>query len=127
MFLMLYTLTNKDFEYRYSDIYKGYFISLNLDTKALFEKMPRAKVNVNIETIYDKINVVGIDYNGFEGFEIDTLTIMGEESAFYILDKSLYDTRLQTLKYSQGITIDYSADAFNNEFLEVVVWNGIPM
>ena len=121
---MVYTLNEDDLSYRYSDIYKGYFMYLNMDTKTLFENMPRAKVNINVDLqseylLANNINIVGIDYNGFENFEIDTLKIEGQAQTFYLLDKSLYNTKLQTLKYSNGITFDYANNAVNNEFLEV--------
>ena len=123
---MLYTLDENDFAYRYSDIYDGYFISLNMDTKKLFASMPRAKVNVNIDLqsqylLDNNINIVGIDYNGFEKFEIDTLSITGEEQTFYILEKSLFDTKLQTLKYSNNINLDIAENSINSEYVEVVL------
>ena len=123
---MVYTLNEDDFNYRYSDVYKGYFVSLSMDTKKLFADMPRAKVNINIDLqsdyLIDKdINIVGIDYNGFENFEIDTLTITGEEQTIYLLDKSLFNTKLQTLKHSNGITFDIAENAVNNEYAEVVL------
>ena len=123
---MLYTLSEKDFTYRYSDVYKGYFASLNLDTKKMFADMPRAKVNItiNLQSKYlidNKINIVGFDYNGLEDFEIDTLTITGESQTFYLLEKSLYNTNLQTLKYSSGITFDFGSNATNNEYTGVVL------
>ena len=123
---MVYTLDENDFSYRYSDIYNGYFLSLDMDTKHLFEDMPRAKVNINIDLqaeylLAQNMNVVGIDYNGFENFEIDTLTVKGQEQTFYLLDKSLYDTQLQTLKYSNGITFDIAQNAINNGYTEVVL------
>ena len=127
---MVYTLNEDDFNYRYSDVYKGYFVSLSMDTKKLFADMPRAKVNINIDLqsdyLIDKdINIVGIDYNGFENFEIDTLTISGNSQTIYLLDKSLFNTKLQTLKHSNGITFDIAENAINNEYSEVVLWNGI--
>ena len=124
---MVYNLTNKDFVYRYSEVYNGYFVSLSVDTKTLFANMPRAKVNVNIDLTYNDKKVVGIDYNGFENFEIDTLTITGENQTFYVLDKGLYDTELQTLKHSGSVSLDYAQTSINNEFSEVVLWNGTPI
>lgn len=123
---MLYTLDEDDFSYRYSDVYNGYFISLNMDTKKLFSNMPRAKVNVNIDLqsqylLSHNINIVGIDYNGFENFEIDTLSITGGEQTFYILEKSLFDSKLQTLKHSNNINLNIAENSINNEYVEVVV------
>ena len=123
---MVYTLNENDFSYRYSEVYDGYFVSLNMSTKKLFADMPRAKVNINIDLqsqyLKDKeINIVGIDYNGFEDFEIDTLTITGKAQTIYMLDKALYDTQLQTLKYTNGITFDFAENSINNEYVGVVL------
>ena len=124
---MVYNLTDKDFVYRYSKVYDGYFISLSVDTKTLFANMPRAKVNVNIATTFEDKKIVGIDYNGFENFEIDTLTITGEKQTFYILDKGLYNTKIQTLKRSKEISIDFAQNSINSEYTEVILWNGTPI
>ena len=126
---MVYTLNEDDFSYRYSEVYQGYFLSLDMDTKKMFDEMPRAKVNVNIDLksqyLKDKnINIVGLDYNAFEGFEIDTLTIKGDSQKLYLLEKSLYDTNLQTFIHSKVLEIDIAPNAINNEYQEVVVWNG---
>ena len=118
---MVYNLTDKDFVYRYSKVYDGYFISLSVDTKTLFANMPRAKVNVNIATTFEDKKIVGIDYNGFENFEIDTLTITGEKQTFYILDKGLYNTKIQTLQRSKEISIDFAQNSINSEYTEVIL------
>lgn len=118
---MVYNLTDKDFVYRYSKVYDGYFISLSVDTKTLFANMPRAKVNVNIATTFEDKKIVGIDYNGFENFEIDTLTITGENQTFYILDKGLYNTKIQTLQRSKEISIDFAQNSINSEYTEVIL------
>jgi hypothetical protein len=95
-----------------------------MDTKKMFEEMPRAKVNVLIDLqstyLQDKnINIVGIDYNGFENVEIDTLTIKGQSQIFYLLDNSLHNSNLQKLERSSGIDLDISGSAINNEYVEV--------
>lgn len=120
---MVYNLTDKDFVYRYSEVYDGYFVSLSVDMKSRFANMPRAKVNVSISTTFNDKKIVGIDYNGFENFEIDTLTltITGENQTFYVLDKGLYNTKIQTLKRSSGITLDFAQNAINNEYAEVIL------
>ena len=127
-----YNLNENNFEYRYSEVYKGYFLSLSMDTKKMFANMPRAKVSIDIDLqsnyLLDKeINIVGFDYNAFENFEIDTLTIKGQPQTIYLLEKSLYNTNLQTLKYSNGITFDIGLNAINNKYVEVILWNGILM
>lgn len=123
---MVYSLDVDDFTYRYSDTYGGYFASLNMDTKRLFEEMPRVKVNVTFDLDSDylksnNINIVGIDYNGFENFEIDTLTIKGGSQTFYLLGESLHNSKLQTLKRSNGITLDISESAIDSTYQEVVL------
>ncbi|MBR4999176.1 MAG: hypothetical protein IKY10_04770, partial [Clostridia bacterium] len=123
---MVYTLNEDDFSYRYSEVYQGYFLSLDMDTKKMFDEMPRAKVNVNIDLksqyLKDKnINIVGLDYNAFEGFEIDTLTIKGDLQKLYLLEKSLYDTNLQTFIHSKVLEIGIAQNAINNEYQEVAV------
>lgn len=123
---MVYTLNEDDFSYRYSESFQGYFLSLNMDTKKMFDEMPRAKVNINIDLegqyLKDKnINVVGLDYNAFENFEIDTLTIKGQEQTIYLLDKSLWNTKLQTFRHAKGLLLDIATNAINSEYLEVVL------
>lgn len=130
---MTYTLTDTSklngaelFTYRYSEIYDGYFLSLSMDGKKLFADMPRAKVNItlDLQSKYlagKEIKVVGLDYNAFDGLEIDTLTIKGNARTFYLLEKSLNDTQLKTLKHSRGIVLDGTANAINNEYSEVLI------
>ena len=121
---IVYCLKDNNFDLRYSDTYKGYFVSLKMDTKKLFEEMPRAKVNVliDLESSYfqdNNINIVGIDYNGFENVEIDTLTIKGNEQTFYLLDNSLHNSNLKKLEYSASVILDISENAINSEYVEV--------
>ena len=118
---MVYTLNNNNFVYRYSEVYNGYFVSLSMDMKKLFRDMPRAKVNINIDLTQGTENIVGIDYNGFENFEIDTLTIQGNDQTFYVLDKGLYNTKLQTLKHNNSVVLDLATSAINNNYEEVVL------
>ena len=118
---MLYTLDNSNLSYRYSSVYDGYFVSVDMDLKKLFEGMPRAKVNVNIDLTKTDKKIVGIDYNGFENFEIDTLTLTGNSRTLYILEKALYNTKLQTLKHSRSISLDFADSSVNNQFAEVLI------
>jgi len=62
---------------------------------------------------------MGIDYNGFENVEIDTLTIKGQPQTFYFLDKSLHNSNLQKLEHSASVILDISQSAINNEYVEV--------
>ena len=118
------------FEYRYSEVYDGYFVSLSMDVKELFAKMPRAKVNLifDLDSDYLKnknINIVGLDYNAFEDFEVDSLTFKGGNQTIHIMEKALYNSNLQTLKHTSGLTFDIANEAINNEYVEVQLWNGI--
>lgn len=114
------------FDYRYSEVYDGYFVSLNMDIKQLFIDMPRAKVNItfnlNSDYLLDKdINIVGLDYNAFKDFEIDTLTFIGNTEQIFILDNALYNSKLQTLKYTNGISFVIATDAINSDYEEVLL------
>ena len=64
--------------------------------------------------------MVGINYNGFENFEIDTLTINGD-GTFYLLNKALYNTNIKTIKHSNDLVLDLATDATNNTYLEVAL------
>ena len=116
---VVYTLTDKYFDTRYSEVYNGYFVSLNIDTKNLFETMPRAKVHLKIDTLFEDKKIVGIDYNGFENLEIDTLTILGSGD-FYLLDKALSNTSIKIIKHSSNLNLDIADSALNNDY-EVVI------
>lgn len=128
---MVYNLTEKNidngiFNVRYSDTYKGYFISLTLDSKTMFENMDREKINIALDLTSEyftskEINIVGIDYNGFENCKIDTITIIGEEQDFHILDKALIDSDIKTIKHSKSINLVISESAINSEYSEVVL------
>ena len=114
------------FTYRYSELYGGYFLSLSMDAKKLFADMPRTKVNITLELdsiyLYNKgINIVGLYYDAFNGVELDTLKIVGESQTFYLLNKSLWDTRLQNLQHSKGIVLDNLSNAFNEEITGVII------
>lgn len=109
------------FEYRFSDVYNGYFVSLSMDAKKLFASMPRTKVNITIDTDTAIGKIFGLDYNAFENLEIDTLTINGKEGTFHVLDRSLFETSLQTLKHNKEITLDVADNAIDSEYTEVVL------
>lgn len=111
------------FAYRYSEVYDGYFVSLTMDAKKLFAEIPRAKINIRLDLDAFSLNhnIVGLDYNAFENLEIDTLTIRGGTQTFYLLEKSLFGTNLQTLKTSTGITLDGVQNAIDNEYSGVII------
>lgn len=115
----VYTLTEKDLKLRYSSIYDGYFISLSLATQNMFNKMPRAKVNIVLNL--NDTNIVGFDYNAFENFEIDTVRILGGPQTFYLLEKCFYNSNIITLERSAEIILDFGSNAINNSYSEVVL------
>ena len=111
------------FIYRYSEVYDGYFLSLSMDAKKLFADMPRAKVNItlDVDNPFLEHGIVGLDYDAFNGLEIDTLTIRGGTQTFYLLEKSLNDTQLRTLKRTRNIMLDGMQNAINSEYAEVIL------
>ena len=109
------------FDYRYSYTYGGYFLSLSLDAKKLFASMPRTKVNVTLNLDSVNFKIAGLDFDAFNGVELDTLTIIGGSDTFYLLDKSLWDTRLQTIKHNKWVTLDNLPNAVNSNFVEVIL------
>lgn len=115
-------LNGKDlFEYRYSEVYDGYFVSLSMDAKKLFGEMPRTKVNITFIANTDTdMKIVGLDYNAFENVEIDSLTVKGN-GQFYCLNKALSGTNLQTLKRSKTLTLNIADNAIDTEYSEVVL------
>jgi len=116
---MVYNLTASDLSLRYSDTYGGYFASLPLATQNIFNSMPRAKINITLDLT--GTNIIGFDYNAFENFNIDTVRITGSPQTFYLLDKCLFNSNLQTLAHSSGITLNFGTDAVNNGYSEVIL------
>ncbi|MGD9581335.1 MAG: hypothetical protein AB7V50_08170, partial [Vampirovibrionia bacterium] len=85
----------------------------------LFANMPRTKVNIQIDLAED---IIGLDYNAFENFEIDTLTITSDTpKTLYLLDKALYNTSLNTLKRSANLTLNFATNSVNNAYTEVIL------
>lgn len=105
----VYTLTEENLEYRYSESYEGYLVSLSNDMKNMFDKMPAVKLVIKIDLFSDFIqdngyNVIGFDYNAFSGFDIDTLTVYSSPKTIYVMQDAFKDATLKTLKYSTGVT-----------------------
>ena len=94
-----------------------------MDAKKLFADMPRAKVNITLDLDNPNLehSIVGLDYDAFNGLEIDTLIIRGGTQTFYLLEKSLNDTQLRTLKRTRNITLDGMQNAINSEYAEVIL------
>ena len=97
-----------------------------MDAKKLFADIPRAKVNVTFDLNSDyfkgkEMKIVGLDYNAFDGVELDTVTVTGNTQTFYFLENSLLNTDVKTLKRSRGVTLDGLEKATNTEYAEVVL------
>ena len=116
---VVYNLTANDLTLRYSEFYEGSFASLPMATKELFASMGRVKMNVVLDLT--KTNIIGLDFNAFENLELDTVRITGTRRTFYLLEKSLFNTKLQRLERSKEITLDFADNAVNNEYAEVVL------
>lgn len=116
-------LNGKDmFEFRYSEVYDGYFVFMSMDAKKLFADMPRAKVNIALDTAYKDKTIVGLDYSAFENVELDTLTLTSKtDMQFFLLDYCLTNTKLQTLQRSSCITLDIAEHAVSTEYMEVIL------
>ena len=113
------------FNYRYSDVYDGYFVSLTMDAKKVFADMPRTKIKIafDLQSSYftDKqMKIVGFDYNAFEGVELDTVELRGYTQNFYLLENCLNDTGLKTFRHSANITLS-GDNACNAEYGEVTL------
>ena len=120
---MVYTLTEKDFHYRYVEEHGGYYLSIPNNLKVLFAELSKHELNVelNLNSLYlqeKDIPVIGIDFNGLSGLNIDTLTITGKPTTFKILDGAFSGSTLKTLRHSKDI--EFSGD-FGIDYLEVIV------
>ena len=118
---MVYNLSEKDLEYRYSESYDGYFVSLTQEMKKFFDDMPTSKLLVTLDfsSIWienKEYNVVGFDYDAFNGFDIDTLTVKSAPTTLYVMDDAFKDATVKTFKYSSGIIFDGLVD-FDGEII----------
>lgn len=118
---MVYTLSAEDFQYRYDESQKGYYISIPNELKLLFSDMENYELNfsINLNSNYLKDKtVLGFDYNGFTDLNIETTTITGSSCSLKICDGAFTGTKLKTLKHGSGITFDGD---FGIEFKEIVI------
>ena len=119
---LTYNLTEKDLSYRYSELYNGYFVSLAQDKIIQYNKMPGQKVILTIDLDNAKNNIVGLDYNAFQHYEIDTLILKSSsERTINLLDYCLDDTGLNYLKYSSNITVVKSELSTTDTYEEVII------
>ena len=123
---VLYNLDESILSYRYSELYEGYLVSISQTMKTTFNELPRNLVNLKIDLNSsflkeNNLNIVGIDYNGFENFKLNKLTIVGVPQKLVMLEKSLFETDLKTLEYSAGMTFNFSENVINSEYAEVIL------
>ena len=116
----VYTLTQDNLGKRFSDTFNGNLLSLTVDMRDKFSRMPGKKVDIVIDLTNIDYQVVGFDYNAFEDFEINSLTIIGDNQTIYFLDNSFNNSNLKLLKYSAGLDLVLSENAINSDY-EVVV------
>ena len=100
---MVYTLTEEDIDFRYSEGYNGNFISIKQETKDLFKSMPKVKLIIDIN-LTNK-NVIGFDYLAFSDLKIDTLKITGAES-LKVMESSFNNATLNKLVCSDALVFD---------------------
>ena len=105
-------LTKEDFIVRYSTEFGGNFISVNKEVLSKkYAKNVQYDIDINIDD-YD--NLLGIDWYGFYGLDIDTLRITSKsDCTFKLMDNSLVDTDIDTFIKSDTVTLDISDNAYN--------------
>ena len=99
-------LTTASLDKRYSGMYNGYLLSMSIDMQRRLKDMPPYSINLTID-LNQKIdgeNIVGLDINAFDGFELEKLTIKGDQE-FYLLDNSLRNTNLSKFNISSSVRI----------------------
>lgn len=122
---VVYTLTEKDLSYRYSEVYSGSLATLKVDILETLSKLENVEINVKIDTNSqyfedNNINFVGFDFNAFEGVKLNNLVLNGSGTIKF-LENSLKDTGLRKLIRSNAIVLDMDENAINSEFVGVVV------
>ena len=122
---VVYTLTEKDLSYRYSEVYSGSLATLKVDILETLSKLENVEINVEIDTNSqyfedNNINFVGFDFNAFEGVKLNNLVLNGSGTIKF-LENSLKDTGLRKLIRSNAIVLDMDENAINSEFVGVVV------
>lgn len=99
-------LTTASLDKRYSETYNGYLLSMSIDMQRRLKNMPPYSINLTFDLgqKIDGKNIVGLDINAFDGFELNKLTIKGNQQ-FYFLDNSLRNTNLTTFDIDSAVTI----------------------
>ena len=73
---------------------------MNLKKIELYEN---SKVNITIDLSQKAIK--GLDISAFENLKINSLTIIGSNQDFYLLENSLKNTGLMQIKISSGVNL----------------------
>ena len=95
-----FDLTEDDLDFRTSEVYNGELAFLNLKKIELYEN---SKVNITIDLSQKAIK--GLDISAFENLKINSLTIIGSNQDFYLLENSLKNTGLMQIKISSGVNL----------------------
>lgn len=122
---VVYTLTEKDLEYRTSETYNGEVAHLSVATKELLSKMPKSEINIKIDTnsSYFKnnnINFVGFDFNAFEGIILNKITLKGDKTINF-LENSMTNTKLKKIERSSTIKLNIEPNAIDSDYEEVLI------
>lgn len=113
-----YNLTEKDLEYRLSEIRGGYLVYLDIEKIKIISDTKHALVNITINL--DNTNIVGLDYSAFEGLKLNSITINSStQQDFYVLDKALSGCEIDEITHENNITIIYSDNAFGTQEVAV--------
>lgn len=113
-----YNLTEKDLEYRLSEIRGGYLVYLDIEKIKIISDTKHALVNITINL--DNTNIVGLDYSAFEGLKLNSITINSStQQDFYVLDKALSGCEIDDITHENNITIIYSDNAFGTQEVAV--------
>lgn len=116
---ILYNLTERDMQVRYSELCNGNLLSLSTGTKSKLSNAKRIKVNIVI-TLTPSNNISGLDYNALKGLEINTLTINGS-GKFRLCSGALVDTNIKEIRHASTVQLELEENATNSEYLEVVL------
>jgi len=122
---VIVNLDESNLAYRYSEVDDGYYVYLTLKDKELF-KGNRYLLNITIDlkdNFINDIDLLGIDYDGFSGVNINKLTILSRNLNydFKFLSNCLMDTYLNRLEYSHNVTLVKSETFINSEYTEVIL------
>ena len=96
-------ITEANMERRLSQLHGGYFLSLSANTRRHLGTMREFDLTVEID-IGRMQNARGLDFGALRVIRVRTLRIRGSGD-FYLLDDSLYDTRLRYLDVSALVTL----------------------